>query len=75
MELKHLHAQQEDMLIENRALFDHYPTKLDTMKTYQIQKLIRTIAPIVHQSKHKAKKLGKQQCKITTYYRIKKQRA
>ena len=74
MELKHLHTQKDDMLIEDRILFDHHQTNIDTMKTYQIQKLISTIAPIVRQSKREAKKLGKRQRRITTYYRPQKQR-
>ena len=72
MEMKHLQAQQEDMLIEDRVLFEHYPKKIETMKTHQIQKLIRNIAPIVRQSKREAKKLGKRQRKITAYYRPQK---
>ena len=74
LELKHLHKQRENMLIEDRVLLDHHPAKFDTMKTHQIQKLIRTIAPIVRQSKQEAKKLGKRQRKITTYYRPQKRR-
>ena len=68
LELKHLHTQKDNMLIEDRILFDHHQTNIDTMKTYQIQKLISTIAPIVRQSKREAKKLGKRQRRITTYY-------
>ena len=72
MDLKHLQAQQEDILIEDRVLFSQYPENTKTMKTYQLQKLIRTIVPIVPQSKHKAKKLGKQQCKLASYYKPQK---
>ena len=57
LELKHLHTQKDNMLIEDRILFDHHQTNIDTMKTYQIQKLISTIALIVHQSKREAKKI------------------
>ena len=68
MELKQIYAQKEDMLLEDRVLLEQTPTQIDNMKIYQLQKLIKTIAPIVRQSINKAKKLGKRQRKITSYF-------
>ena len=61
------------MLLEDRVLLDSQPVNLTSMKTYQLQRLIRTIAPIVKQSKREAKKLGKRQRRITSYFRKKKE--
>ena len=67
MALKHLQAQQDDMLIEDRVLIPQH-TNVEDMKTHQLQKFLRTIAPIVQQSKKEAKKLGKRQHKLTSYF-------
>ena len=74
LELKHLQDQRDAMLLEDRVLIDSQPVNLTSMKTYQLQRLIRTIAPIVKQSKREAKKLGKRQRRITSYFRTKKRR-
>ena len=74
MELKNLQAQKDDILIDDRILLERQPSNYDKMKTSQIAKLIRLIAPIVRQSKKEAKKIGKQQRRITTYFRHRKRR-
>ena len=74
MELKNLQAQKDDMLIDNRILLERQPSNYDKMKTSQIAKLIRIIAPIVRQSKKEAKKIGKRQRRITTYFHHRKRR-
>ena len=73
LELKHLQDQRDVMLLEDRVLLDSQPANLQSMKTYQLQRLLRTIAPIVKQSKQEAKKLGKRQRRITSYFRTKKE--
>ena len=67
MALKHLQAQKDNMLIEDRGLIPPN-ANIENMKTYQLQKFLQTIAPIVWQSKREAKKLGKRQCKLTSYF-------
>ena len=74
LELKHLQDQRDAMLLEDRVLLDSQPVNLTSMKTYQLQRLLRTIAPIVKQSKREAKKLGKRQRRITSYFKKKKRR-
>ena len=64
--MNHLYAQKDDMLIEDRAILKQQ-TNIKEMKTHQLQKFIQTIAPIVKQSTREAKKLGKQQCKLTQF--------
>ena len=68
LELKQLYAQKDDMLIADRAILKQTPN-IDAMKTHQLQKFIRTIAPLVKQSTREAKKLGKRQRKITQFFR------
>ena len=74
MELKNLQAQKDDMLIDDRILLERQPSNYEELKTSQIAKLIRIIAPIVRQSKKEAKKIGKRQRRITTYFHHRKRR-
>ena len=74
LELKQLYSQKEEMINEDKFLLEKPITEISQMKTYQIQKLIRQISPIISQSKKAARKLGKKQSRITTYFQSNKRR-
>ena len=62
------------MLNEDKFLLEKPITEISTMKTYQLQKLIRQISPIISQSKKEARKLGKKQRRITAFFQSNKRR-
>ena len=74
LELKQLYSQKEEMLNEDKFLLEKPIKEISKMKTYQLQKLIRQISPIITQSKKEARKLGKKQKRITAFFQSKKRR-
>ena len=74
LELKQLHTQKEEILNKDKFLLEKPLLEASWMKTYQLQKLIRQISPIISQSRKEARKLGNKQRRITAYFPSNKRR-
>ena len=74
LELKQLYSQKEEILDEDKFLLEKPISEASKMKTYQLQKLICQISPIISQSRKEARKLGAKQKRITAYFLSNKRR-
>ena len=59
LEIQQLYNQKDEMMQTDTSLLSRPLNEITQLRTHQIQRLIRQIAPIVQQSKQEVKKLGK----------------